>query len=382
MTTIKGLPVYDAILDDGDGMVRVSLVDCPAVASDFLAFADSKRQLYAVQDEEQRRVFGVVMRANCPIYREDESGAGYWIVFKPAVLRDMAERYLAEGRANAVDTMHDGNEVEGVEMVQFFIKDSTRGIAPAGFEDIEDGSIFGEYHILNDDVWAAVKAGTYRGFSIETFNTCIPADGIVSEQKIDEDIINYLNQYNMTTKVKNALAQLLAAVGMAEPQKFGSVTTDKGVLSWDGDDDLAIGDEVYSLAEDGTHTAIEDGEYALEDGKTIVVADSKVTDIRDAAVEEPEAPAEEEMEQADPAEEERIKAIETRLDAIEEAIAAIAEELAKRDDVSEAIADLRQQLAAIATKPAAAPATEQFRENNNAKSGDSKADRFAARYCK
>ena len=70
MTTIDGIPVYRVLVDDEkDGMVRVSLVDEPAVMSDFVSFDKQKRsQLFAVEDEEKRLVFGVVARANFPIF--------------------------------------------------------------------------------------------------------------------------------------------------------------------------------------------------------------------------------------------------------------------------------------------------------------------------
>ena len=74
MRTFGGLPVYDALVPDEDtGMLKISLVDLPAVMSDFLVFNEQRMvQMYSVQDEEKRLVYGVVMRANFPIYRKDE----------------------------------------------------------------------------------------------------------------------------------------------------------------------------------------------------------------------------------------------------------------------------------------------------------------------
>ena len=65
--TIDGLPVFQALVGDDEdlGMIRISLVDDPAVQSNFLAFAAAKMPLmYAIQDEEKRLVLGVVMRAD------------------------------------------------------------------------------------------------------------------------------------------------------------------------------------------------------------------------------------------------------------------------------------------------------------------------------
>jgi len=36
-----------------------------------------------------------------------------------------------------------------------------------GFEDVANGSWFGSFYVENDEVWKQVKAGEYRGFSVE-----------------------------------------------------------------------------------------------------------------------------------------------------------------------------------------------------------------------
>ena len=53
IVTIGGIPVYDAIISDEEtGMFRISLVDDPAVMSNFQAFdAHKKPMMYAIQDE-------------------------------------------------------------------------------------------------------------------------------------------------------------------------------------------------------------------------------------------------------------------------------------------------------------------------------------------
>ena len=66
----------------------------------------------------------------------------------------------------------------------------------------------------------------------------------------------------------------------------GSLVTDKGELLYEGDE-LEVGKEVFVTGEDGEIVAAEDGEYKVE-GKTIVVAEGKVSEIReDEAQDEP-----------------------------------------------------------------------------------------------
>ena len=276
IATIDDIPVFNATLDEDCGIIRVSLVDDPAVSKAFQVFkADARPMLYAVQDEDKHLVRGVIMRADYPIYRRDKSLGEYYIVYKPDVIRQMAEKYLTEDRANNVNIMHkEGSDVEGVNMVQWFIKGA--GVAIEGFDDIADGSLFAEYHVTNEDIWAEIQAGTYKGFSLEGYFNLEP------EQNEDyvQDVIDKWGEY--FSKIKNmanfkkfatALAKMLA--------KFASITTDKGVLVWDTEDDLKAGDSVYAQSEDGTRVKAEDGDYKTDDGKVIKVADGKVAEIVD-----------------------------------------------------------------------------------------------------
>lgn len=74
----------------------------------------------------------------------------------------------------------------------------------------------------------------------------------------------------ISTKVKLALRSLL--------MKCGSIETDKAVLNYDGDE-LEIGKEVFVESE-GEMIPAEDGEYVAGE-KTYVVADGKVTEIKE-----------------------------------------------------------------------------------------------------
>lgn len=233
-------------------MLRISLVDLPAVESDFQKFGKPVRVV--MESDEQRLILGCVMRADFPIYRVDARGE-YYVFYSKSTIRTMAEKYLEENRQNRVNLMHCGEEVRGVQMVQLFIKDTAKGISPAGFEDIEDGSLFAEFHVEDSEIWAWIKEGFLRGFSLE---------GFFDMQETNQEI-------NMKKKIKEFLAKVLT--------KNAAITTDKGVLTYDGE--LEIGKDVYLLHEDGEITDVPDGEYLAEDGRTIVVSDSEVSEIRE-----------------------------------------------------------------------------------------------------
>ena len=151
-------PVYKATVNSEDtAMFAISLVDYPATESDFLFFDKDKELLkFAVENEEKRIVRGLIMGCNQLIYRRN-GDFEYYIVFDADTIRQMAEKYFKFGFQGNVDTNHDEKYVAGVNLVQMFIKDSANGINPKGFEGYEDGSLFAEFHVENDEIWEQIK---------------------------------------------------------------------------------------------------------------------------------------------------------------------------------------------------------------------------------
>lgn len=338
----NNLPVYEGkIIDNEDGMLCISLVDSPATESNFVAFSSEKESVqFKVANEEQRMVFGLIMGANQPIYRRDRSGYEYYIIYRPETLRLMVEKYLKNGYQNNVDRMHDFVPVEGVNMVQIFIKDTERGISPKGFEEFEDGSLFGQFHVVNDEVWEQIKDGTFKGFSLAGL---FEKEATFNKQE-NKNIIAMKIE-----KIKAVLRKLLA--------EFGSISTDKGVITWDGDEELKEGDVVRGVDEEGNALELEDGEYTTEDKKVITLEGGVVVSIVDTDAEvapeeekpaEEEAPAEEEKpaeEEEKPAEEEEKPAEEEP--AKEEEAPAQEEEEPAAEDKDERIANLEAEIARL-----------------------------------
>lgn len=359
----NGLPLYKAVFpQEADGILRVSLVDRPAVESDFMFFSKAERvQTYSVADEEKRLVRGVILRADYPIYRIDPCIGEYYIMFDPKEIRELAERYLYDGRQNRVNVMHQANsEVAGVNLRQIFIKDSKNGINPKGFEHIEEGSLFGEYHVTNDAVWEEVKKGTYKGFSVEIVGT------------IDPEV------FKAQTKTKNTKMSI-KAMFKKFLVKLASVTTDKGILVWDGEEDLKVGDAVMIEGENGEGAEAPEGDYKLEDGTIIKVAEGKVAEIiAPEADTEDEAPAEEEMaEEEAPAEEkteEETPDYKAEIEALKAEIEALKVEI---EALKEGATKMSAEIEKFAKAPAVAPAHEEFRTEQVEK-GASLAARIAA----
>lgn len=158
--------------EETPGINTISLVQSPAVDVAWMAFSKEEEQLKCsvIDDGLEHRVLGVVCRANFPIYRRDEKNGEYYIRFSAETIKKIAQKLLANGYQNLVNLEHFSDAyVEGVEMVEFFIKNTEMGISPKGFENVEDGSLFAVYKVDNDAVWNAIKEGVFTGFSLEGY---------------------------------------------------------------------------------------------------------------------------------------------------------------------------------------------------------------------
>lgn len=258
------LPIYNAeIKDERDGIIAISFVEEPAVESNFMLFGKQIPLFFA--NEEKKNILGVIMRADFPIYRRDEDGNEFYVTYSADTIAKMAQKYFVSGAVNTTSINHNGEVLDGVNLVQWYVKDINKGIAPNGFDDVKDGSLFAEFHIENENLWKACKDGTFKGFSLE---------GYFTTEKTN------LKSDKMENKIMQKVRELLV--------KLAKVTTDKGELSYEGD--LEVGTEVV----DANGVAVSDGDYTLEDGKIIVIKDGKVETIKESVeLEEEEAPAEE-----------------------------------------------------------------------------------------
>jgi hypothetical protein len=169
-------------LDDETRVEKVSFVDDPAIKRDWMAFSKQPHQ-FKIQDASRRIVSGALMVAGQPIYRRSKDGEEYYVLFSEDAIKKIVYKFMREGRLSEVNQMHD-TDVKDVFMFESFIIDSTRGIkTPEGFEALPDGSWFGSFKVDNDDTWAKVKDGTFRGFSVEgIFDEAV-------ERTLDESII-------------------------------------------------------------------------------------------------------------------------------------------------------------------------------------------------
>ena len=355
------LPVYEALISsEDDGIITVSLVDEPAVESDFVCFAkDAGKQLFAMKDSAERLITGCLMKAETPIYR-NENGFQYYIVFSKETIKTMAQKMLSDGTFKNIDTQHNGELLPqgALTLMELYIKDSTKGIDP-NFVDIPDGSLMTTFKVNSDDIWNECLNGDFlNGFSLEGFFDTKQVDFSKNKQ-------NKTKSFKM--RIKELLRRMLA--------QFGEVSMDELVLYYEGDGELEVGTVVTDI--DGNPIA--DGEYHNEE-MTVKVMDGKVDAIE--YIEKEEEPVAEEPVADEPAKDEELveepiveKPIVDEPDTVEDVVEDVFDVEKELADLRYMIEELKKRVDELVKEPIVDPIEEEFSKKFRSDITDKKVQR-------
>ena len=352
----KELPLYEALINDlNDGIFAVSLVDYPATESNWQCFS-KQEQMYSIENEEEHIITGVIMLANTPIYRRDETGFEFNIVYTPETIKLMSEKMLKDMAHNQIDIQHDGNILPAgtVNLVEVYIKNSEKGIAPNFIKDIPDGSLIGSYKIHDDVLWNACKEGNLHGFSLSGY---FDIKEFESKKK---------SKYSMIEKIKEKLSELLVELSAEEETETVEQVTETEEVTETVEETEAPAESVEETVETveapGETVDVEtpvDAEETEAPAETEEVKMAAETEEKNSDTEEAPAETEETKEEV-PAETEdnsEIALIKADIASMKNDI-----ELAKGlyEQMKTDLESIKETLQNLVNAPAVPPVTEQF----------------------
>lgn len=365
MNTYKGLPIFRLnVVDDDPGITTVSLVEFPAMEMPMVMFSENKKNMnFSIQDESKHNILTLIARTDFPVLRVSEDGNPYYVIFTKEVTEKLCQKLMKEGFSQNISVDHSGKLIDGIQLQEVFLKDSSKGISPIGYEDAAEGSLFGIYHITDENLWKDCLDGKFTNVSLESYFT------LEKFNKID----NKKNNRFSMNKIKNILRKLLL--------EFNTLSTDKAELYWEEDTELMVGYKVFVEDESGNKMPAMDGEYISDENK-IKVEGGVVTEIEKKEVDDmpAEVPAEKKEETMEEPVVEEPKEEPKEEPATEEPKEDKTVELEKKvADLEAKIAELETKLAEIATAPAAQPIVDEFENVKKITStGDKKLDKRIA----
>jgi len=164
----EDLQLFELVVDgEDDGVFANSFVEEPAIERDFVFFNKQKEIKFQAIDDEKRLVAGPLLIPNKKIIRMDEQLGMYNVFFKPETIETIARKFMKNKYNGEVTVEHD-RKVNGVYLTEsWIIEQSGKDKSNLYGYTLPKGTWFGIYKVDNDKVWDEVKAGKYRGFSIE-----------------------------------------------------------------------------------------------------------------------------------------------------------------------------------------------------------------------
>tara|TARA_R110001599_G_scaffold128104_1_gene301784 strand:+ start:1977 stop:2567 length:591 start_codon:yes stop_codon:yes gene_type:complete len=165
------MDIVELILDEENeemvGIEAVSIVENPAIESDFIALADQEIKLAKV-DDEKRIVMGAALIPNKPIFRK-RNDSMFYVYFSEDTVRRSSELFFQNGnQSNA--TLEHQMKANGLTVVESWIVEGEQDKSRIYGLDAPVGTWMISMKITDDKLWAEIKEGKkYKGFSIEGF---------------------------------------------------------------------------------------------------------------------------------------------------------------------------------------------------------------------
>ena len=195
--------IVELILDEEQeesGIEAISIVESPAIESDFVALKTEEIKLAEI-DKEKRILLGALLIPNKPIYRTGSEG-DYYIFFSKDTISKASQMYLRNGYQNN-STLEHAEDLKGLTLVEsWIVEDEVQDKSRKYGLNVPVGTWMGAVKVNNDEIWNEyVKTNKVKGFSIEGYF----ADKMESpKEKVKEDMSSEIDKKTLL-KIKEIL---------------------------------------------------------------------------------------------------------------------------------------------------------------------------------
>ena len=165
------MKIIELIIDESDetsGIEAISLVEQPAIESNFVALNKHELQLKEI-DAEKRILMGAALIPDKSIYRRNEQNEEYYIYFSKQTVRKASELFFKKSNHQNATFEHK-DKVKGVTIVESWIVENTDKDKTALYGmDVPVGTWMVSAKIDDDELYEKAKSGEVKGFSIEGY---------------------------------------------------------------------------------------------------------------------------------------------------------------------------------------------------------------------
>ena len=193
--------IVELILDEEQeesGIEAISIVQSPAIESDFVALSAEEIKLAEV-DKDKKILLGALLIPNKPIYRNGDEGE-YYIFFSKDTIVKASQMYLKNGYQNK-STLEHAQALQGLTLVEsWIVEDEVMDKSRKYGLNVPVGTWMGAVKVNNDEIWQEyVKTNKVKGFSIEGYfadKMGKPKADLSEDEKLLNKIVNILTFEN------------------------------------------------------------------------------------------------------------------------------------------------------------------------------------------
>lgn len=274
------LKKYELKIDEENkGVFAISLVDEPAIESDFIFYSKEKEeQIIFAKDNGEMIVTGPVLIPEKEILRKNKMGEYYNVFMSKETVKENAVNFFKNYFNKNVTLQHEV-ELEKEKAVYFeswIVNDSNSDKSKVlGFKNVVDGTWFVSLKIFDENLWNEItkEGSNFKGFSIE---------GLYSKEEIKQSLIKKNNDMSLIDKLKALLFEAeneKTEVKQEEVKKEETKVVEEPkteVKQAEVIEEFPIAEKKILIYDDNTVTyedgsAVEDGEYQHSENPNMVL---------------------------------------------------------------------------------------------------------------
>lgn len=166
------MKIIELILDEESidaGVNAISIVESPAIESDFIALSKDQEIKLAEVDKEKRVLMGAALIPNKTIFRKNGEEE-FYVYFSKETIAKASQLFLKQGNQSK-STLEHQLKLSDLTVVESWLVDDTEKDKSAYYGlSMPVGTWMVSVKVDNDEVWNEyVKTGKVKGFSIEGY---------------------------------------------------------------------------------------------------------------------------------------------------------------------------------------------------------------------
>lgn len=195
----------------------ISMVEAPAMESDFVALAEQaedKVQAF-LESDERHMVYGAALIPDKEIYRNNGEQE-YYISFTKESIEKMSQEFMKQFRQNEVTLDHEkmANDITITE--SWLVEDPYKDKANALGIDVPQGTWMLGMKVNEIDTWERVKNHELKGFSVES---------MISLEDFSKQNNTNMTDNEMLSKIKEMFNEFVASLSMRKKEEEVALET-------------------------------------------------------------------------------------------------------------------------------------------------------------